>query len=61
MHIDKVEGGFRITRIDLETEAQVPGIDEQTFLQIAEGTKTGCPVARALAAVETTLKARLVK
>jgi osmotically inducible protein OsmC len=27
VHLEKVEGGFGITRIELDTEAEVPGID----------------------------------
>jgi osmotically inducible protein OsmC len=57
--IEKVEAGFRITKIDLRTQAEVPGIDQAKFLQIAEGTKKGCPVATALAAVTINLDARL--
>ena len=58
--IDRVPDGFRITRIELETEADVPGIDEAKFLAIAETAKRGCPVSRALAGTEITLKAHLV-
>jgi lipoyl-dependent peroxiredoxin len=53
VHIEQVEGGFGITKIDLTTEATVPGIDNAKFQQIAEATKTGCPVSKALAAVPT--------
>jgi len=60
VHLDRVEGKARITRIDLQTEAEVPGIDKDTFLKIAEGTRTGCPVSVALASVEITLDARLI-
>ncbi len=60
VHIGKVEGGFAINLIELETEAEVPGIDEATFLRIAEGAKQGCPVSKALAAVEIQLNAKLV-
>jgi osmotically inducible protein OsmC len=42
-------------------QAEVPGIDEKTFQEVAEGAKTGCPVSRALAGgPEITLTARLV-
>lgn len=59
---EKVEGKSTIRRIHLDTEAEVPGIDEATFQRVAEGAKVGCPVSRALAAVpEITLNARLVK
>lgn len=58
--LEKVGEGFSITRIDLETEGEVPGIDEATFLEYAEAAKKGCPVSRALGAVEITLSAKLV-
>src|SRR5437870_2138248 len=31
VHFGKVDGGFAITRIDLKTEGEVPGVDEETF------------------------------
>lgn len=43
----------------LEVEADVPGIDERSFLEQAEAAKEGCPVSRALGAVEIRLNARL--
>ena len=60
VHLDKVEDGFRITLIELETEARVPDLDEKTFLEHAEATKTGCPVPQALSAVAMQLKAKLL-
>ncbi len=42
-------GGFRIARMHLDTVARVPGIDADTFQQIAEQAKTGCPVSVLLA------------
>ena len=60
VHIEKVDGKQTISRIELDTEAEVPGIDAKTFLEFAEGAKAGCPVSRALAGVEITLNARLV-
>ncbi|AWK85203.1 OsmC family protein [Azospirillum thermophilum] len=59
VHLDKAEGGFAITRIELDCEAEVPGIDEATFLQQADGAKANCPVSKALAGTEITLTARL--
>src|SRR5881275_2087223 len=50
VHIEKVGEGFKITRIQLQTEADVPGIDEKTFRETADKAKTGCPVSQALAA-----------
>lgn len=61
VHIDKVGEGFKITTIELETEAIIPGMDEKKFLEQAEAAKKGCPVSQALAGTEITLKAKLVK
>jgi lipoyl-dependent peroxiredoxin len=55
----KPGGGFKITQIELEAEAEVPGIDKDAFAKIAEATKNGCPVSGALSAVPITLKATL--
>jgi len=52
-------GGFRISRIDLVTTAEVPGIDDAAFQQVAQAAKEGCPVSQALSAVEITLDATL--
>ena len=57
--LEAQEGGFAITGIALSTEASVPGIDEATFLKLAEEAKTGCPVSKALAAIDITLNAKL--
>ncbi len=62
VRIQQVEGRFVIDRIELETEAAVPGIDAAKFQEIAEQTKLGCPVGNALSNVpEITLAARLVQ
>jgi osmotically inducible protein OsmC len=61
VRLDKVGDGFGITKIDLETEAEVPGIDEATFQQTAKGAKENCPVSKALAGVQISLKAKLLK
>ncbi len=55
-----VDGTPTITRIDLVTVGQVPGIEETAFVEQAEAAKAGCPVSRALAGVpEITLASRL--
>lgn len=46
VHFDSVSGSFRITRIDLDTEAVVPGIEEAKFLEIVEGAKKNCPISK---------------
>jgi lipoyl-dependent peroxiredoxin len=59
VHLEKVGDGFSITRIELDCEAEVPGIDNATFQDFANKAKEGCPVSRALAGAEITLNARL--
>lgn len=58
--VPKEGGGFTISKIEISTEARVDGIDEATFLQQAEGTKTGCPVSGALKSVPMELSAKLL-
>lgn len=61
VHLTKGDSGFSISRVHLVTEARVPGIDNETFQQQAENAKKGCPVSRALGAVEEiTLEATLL-
>lgn len=57
--LEMLEGGPTITRIDLRTRGDVPGLDADGFLEHAEAAKQGCPVSRALKAVEITLDAAL--
>lgn len=61
VHLEKVGEGFAITRVELESEAQIPGIDDKTFQEQAEAAKKGCPVSKALAGPQISLKAKLVK
>ncbi|MBN2549754.1 MAG: OsmC family protein [Anaerolineales bacterium] len=58
--LGKVDDKTRITDIHLSLEAEIPGIDLQTFQQLAEEAKSGCPVSAALSGVKITLDARLV-
>lgn len=59
VHIEKLESGFTITKIEIHTEASVDGIDSAAFQKFAEDTKKGCPVSKALASVEMALSAHL--
>ena len=60
VHLRPTDVGPTIQRIDLETEGEVPGIDQDHFAEHAEEAKKGCPVSRALAGVqEITLTATL--
>jgi osmotically inducible protein OsmC len=56
-----IDGAPTLTRIDLDTEGHVEGVDEQQFQSYAEQAKANCPVSRALAGVpEIVLTAKLV-
>jgi lipoyl-dependent peroxiredoxin len=58
--ISKVGDGFEIDRIDLRTSGRVPGIDRGEFERLAGAAKEGCPVSKALGAVdEINLEAQL--
>jgi osmotically inducible protein OsmC len=55
-----IDGVPTIIKIELSTVGNVPGLDEQTFRDLAARAKAGCPVSRALAGVpEVTLEASL--
>jgi osmotically inducible protein OsmC len=58
--LEKVGEAFKITKIELNTEAEIPNIDEAAFLEQAESAKKNCPVSQALAGTEITLSAKLV-
>ncbi|HSH46303.1 MAG TPA: OsmC family protein [Longimicrobiales bacterium] len=60
VHLGQVDGAPAITRIELETEGEVPGLDADEFRKLAEAAKSGCPVSKALAGVDITVDARLV-
>ena len=51
VQIRNVDGLPTIDEIKLETEGDVPGIDQATFEQNAQDARTGCAVSRALAGV----------
>jgi osmotically inducible protein OsmC len=50
---------WSIKSITLDLNAKVPGLDEAKFRELAEAAKKGCPVSKALSAVEITLNAKL--
>ncbi len=57
---DKIDAGFRMTKIKLEIEGEVDGIDEAAFREAAEGAKENCPVSKALKGnVEISVEAKL--
>jgi osmotically inducible protein OsmC len=57
---DKLEGGWTVTSSVLTVLGHVQGISPEEFDRIAEGTKDGCPISRALAGnVAMTVEATL--
>ena len=55
-----IQAGEGITQSALETVAEVPGIDQAKFAEIAAKAKEICPVSKALAGIrEVTLNATL--
>jgi osmotically inducible protein OsmC len=60
VHLEKQDQAFAITRIELDTEAKVPGIERGKFQEIADGAKKGCPVSKALTGTQISLNAKLV-
>ena len=52
-------GGFKLTGILLTVRGEVEGMDGEAFKAAAEAAKKGCPISKALAAVDVTLDAAL--
>lgn len=46
--LEKSADGFSITQVHLKVNASVPGMDRETFAELAEKTKKGCPVSKVL-------------
>ncbi|MGW8318467.1 MAG: OsmC family protein [Candidatus Promineifilaceae bacterium] len=59
VHLGRDDSGPKITKIELDTEAQVGEIDAEEFLHVAQVSKNGCPVSRALAGTDIELQAKL--
>jgi osmotically inducible protein OsmC len=59
VELDMSGGGATIKSSTIELVGTVPGIDEAKFKELADKAKAGCPVSRALGAIEVSLNARL--
>ncbi len=59
VQMERVDEKMTIVGMALVCDAEVPGISNETFQKVAEATKDGCIVSRALAAVPKTLTATL--
>ncbi|MEM9966295.1 MAG: OsmC family protein [Asticcacaulis sp.] len=60
VEIQPSDGGFSVTGITLKLKANIPGIDQAQFDELAKGAKENCPISKALSAVPITLEANLV-
>ena len=57
--LEKLDGGFAITKSALATTARVPGLDKARFEELAADAKANCPVSKLLNAeitLETTFE-----
>lgn len=57
--VEQVEGGFEVKSSALTLTGNVPGIDDSKFQELAKQAKEGCPLSKALGAIDITLDAKL--
>ena len=58
--VERGTDGFVITKIALDVKVSVPKIDKASFDRIVQETKVGCPVSKALKAVDIQVQAAMV-
>jgi osmotically inducible protein OsmC len=56
--LEKVEGGFGITKVHLDVVARIPGASQAAFETAANNAKAGCPVSKLFKA-DITMSAKL--
>ncbi len=56
--LEKVDGGFGVTKVHLQVRARIPGADRAKFDQAAKNAKEGCPISKLLKA-DITMDAQL--
>ncbi|MBD1398431.1 OsmC family peroxiredoxin [Pontibacter sp. JH31] len=62
VHLGEKDGGPHVMKIELNTEASVPEIEDEEFQKLAQEAKAKCPISKALGAVpEIILTAALKK
>jgi len=59
LRLEKQNGGFAITTIQLNLEAKIPNITQEKFDELAGKAKEGCPVSQVLNA-EISLDSKLL-
>lgn len=57
--MEKEDAGWAIKGIKLIVEASIPDIDDAKFQELAGNAKAGCPVSKALGAIDITMEAKL--
>ncbi|MCH2199900.1 MAG: OsmC family protein [Flavobacteriales bacterium] len=50
---------FGVTKIVLDLQAKVPGLDNDKFMELANNAKNGCPISKALSSVDIQMNAVL--
>ena len=60
LNFEKLESGFRITKITLHAKAEVPGIENDNFQDLGQEAKESCPISQALKTITIELKAELI-
>ncbi len=59
--LDRVEGGLKVTTMDLRVRGKVPGMDAAKFAELAKTAEGRCPVSNALRGnVDIRLQAELL-
>lgn len=57
---DKVGDGWKVTKMALNVQGIVPGLDQQKFSELAKTAEKGCPISNALRNnVEITVESKL--
>ncbi|WP_114784249.1 OsmC family peroxiredoxin [Botryobacter ruber] len=62
VYLGQKDGAAHIMKIELFTEAVIPGVEDAAFQEMVKESKANCPASKALAAVpEVTVQATLKK
>ncbi|NIP27667.1 MAG: OsmC family protein [Phycisphaerae bacterium] len=59
VHLGRDDSGPKITLIELDVTADVPDVSAEQFEELAQKSKEACPISRALAATDISLKTTL--
>jgi osmotically inducible protein OsmC len=57
--LDERDGAPTVTTSEITVEGRVPGVDQEAFIKAATNAGKQCPVSRALAGVEISVRATL--